>query len=178
MCAQERRGSTALEPTPLRSCVVLAGKSGSARPRPMRPELMPRRGARGSGETARERHRWGSAPTPRSALLVGRRPTLTASPASRCVPMRHRSDTRRDPNAEQPLLQNRSWLVLFRLLSRDRFAPSGLTHAPVWVKKCIKGFFANRRRCIRGAKALQAAWRLGLIAVVGGIRVGSDCSAL
>ena len=78
----------------------------------MRPEPTPRRGARGSVEIATERHRWGSAPTPRSVLLVGRRPTLTASSASRCGPMRRRSDTRCDPHAEQPLTQTA--LGLFR----------------------------------------------------------------
>ena len=33
----------------------------------------------GLRQAAQERHRWGSAPTPRSVLLVGRRPTLTAT---------------------------------------------------------------------------------------------------
>ena len=144
----------------------------------MRPEPTPRRGARGSVETATERHRWGSAPTPRSALLVGRRPTLTASPASRCVPMRHRSDTRHDPHAEQPLLQNRSWLVPFRPLSRDRFAPSRLTHALAWAKKRIKGFFEDRRTRVRASCTRNAAPHQGLAPSATQNRVGSECSAL
>lgn len=59
-----------------------------------------------------ERHRWGSAPTPRSALLVGRRPTLTATgrsalPADTLAAARwlgHATPSDR----RYPLLQNRS----------------------------------------------------------------------
>ena len=76
-------------------------------------------------------------------------------------PLRGESDTRHHPNDDHPFLQNRSCL---------------LTCAPVWAKKCIKGFFEDRRTRVRAASTRQAAPHQGLAPSAVENRVGSECS--
>ena len=107
--------------------------------------------------------------TPR-ALLVGRRPTLTATGRSVLYPsmhhpLRYRLDVRHDPHAETPFMQNRSCCFC-------------LTCAPAWAKTCIKGFFEDRRTRVRAHRTRKAAPHQGLAPSPTENRVGSECCAV
>src|SRR5690606_3742933 len=119
---------TALEPTPLRVArrEATAGQQDETESLPQRCRDL----CDPASASLQERHRWGSAPTPRSVRLVGRRPTLTATGRSVLYPamhhpLRYRLDVRHDPHVETPFMQNRSCCFC-------------LTCAPAWAKTCIK----------------------------------------
>ncbi len=86
-----RRGLTAtrFKPTPLRDIRTATAKRKAGQQDETESPLHRRRDpCDPASPRLQERHRWGSAPTPRSTLLVGRRPTLTATGRS-ALPHRH-----------------------------------------------------------------------------------------